>query len=334
MCNRDCCQARSPIAKRMAARRLLQMEEEERKKPKMVIPTPQSLFYPFDVVEAMAKYITDVGRIRPKYGLICGNFLGEMISLVEQPVIIPYEDIPNFPDGIEPDCSFVVGAFMGAPIVATVNRFHFCEGYNLATCSLPVRVMQLCGVKTIMLAAEAGAVSQKFGLGDIVLVHDHLNMVGMMHQTSLEGPNDPRFGSRRFSMVNAYDNDMLEMALEIGKRMGIQQFLHKGVFACLGGPVHETLAEERMLRAMEVDAVGMGLVPEVIAAHHGGLKVLAFVVISQVANDIENVEKDKDTDTDVRNEKPEEESPEISPLRIQACSDLIGHMLYYMHHEL
>ncbi|XP_016953392.1 purine nucleoside phosphorylase [Drosophila biarmipes] len=334
MCNRDCCEARSPIAKRMAARRLLRLEEEERRKPKLVIPTPQSLFYPFDDVEAMARYIIDVSRIRPRYGLICGSLLGGMISLVEEPVVIPYEDIPNFPAGLEPDCSFVVGTVMGAPIIALANRFYVCDGFNLATCSLPVRVMQLCGVKTIMLTAEAAAVNMMYQLGDIMLIEDHVNVVGMMHQTALEGPCDPRFGSRKFSMVNAYDRDLLEKSLEIGKRMGIQQFLHKGVLACLGGPVFETLAEERMLRTMEVDAVGMSLVPEVIVAHHGGLKVLAFVIISMVANEKENEKDNKDRERDTSLEKSEEVSLEVPPLKLQACSDLIGRLLYHMHHEL
>jgi len=334
MCNRDCCEARSPIAKRMATRRLLQLEEEERRKPKLLIPTPQSLFYPFEEVEAMAKYIIDVSHIRPKYGLICGSFLGGMISLVEQPVVIPYEDVPNFPAGIEPNCSFVLGTVMGAPIIALANRFHVCDGFNLATCSLPVRVMQLCGVKTIMLTSQAAAVNMQYQLGDIMLVEDHINVVGMMHQTALEGPSDSRFGSRKFSMVNAYDRELLEKSLEIGKRMGVQQFLHKGVLACLGGPVFETLAEERMLRAMEVDAVGISLVPEVIVAHQGGLRVLAFVIITMVANEKENEENEKDREMETDLEKPKEVSLEVSPLRVQACSDLIGRLLYHMHHEL
>lgn len=339
MCNYDCCKSRSPIAKRMAARKLLQMEEEERRKPKLVIPTPQSLFYPFEEVEAMAKYIVNVSHIRPKYGLICGSFLSDMVSLVEQPVVIPYEDIPNFPDGIEPDCSFVLGTIMGAPIIALVHSFHSCDGYNLATCALPVRVMQLCGVRTIMLTSEAAAVDHGFALGDIMLVQDHINVVGMMHQTPLEGPSDPRFGSRRFSMVNAYDKDLLEKALEIGKRMGIQKFLHSGVLACMGGPILGTVAEERMLRTMEVSAVGMSLVPEVIAAHHGGLKVLAFVVISRAASDKESEEsdkdKEKDTDRDSKQDKRDQDSQEPVPLpRLQACSDLIGRLMYCMHLEI
>ncbi|EDW92379.1 purine nucleoside phosphorylase [Drosophila yakuba] len=335
MCNWECCKNRSPIAKRMAARKLLQLEEEERRKPKLVIPTPQSLFYPFDEVEAMAKYIVDVSHIKPKYGLICGSLLGNMASLVEEPVVIPYEDIPNFPDGIEPDCSFLVGRVMGAPIIALVNRFHSCDGYNLATCALPVRVMQLCGVRTIMLTAEAAGVSPGYDLGDIMLVQDHINVVGMMHQTSLEGPSDPRFGSRFFSMVNAYDNDLLTKAHEIGKRMGIQKFLHSGVFACVGGPILGTLAEERLLRTLEVGAVGMSLVPEVIAAHHGGLKVLAFVIISKAASDKGNEEKDKEnTDTDVDSKQERESQEVVPPQKLQACSDLIGRLLYSMHLEL
>ncbi|XP_016977047.2 purine nucleoside phosphorylase 1 [Drosophila rhopaloa] len=331
MCNTDCCASRSPIGKRMAARRLLQLEEEERRKPKLVIPTPQSLFYPFEEVEAMAQYVIEISHIRPKYGLICGSFLGSMISLVEQPVVIPFEDIPNFPAGIEPNGSLVMGNVMGAPIIALVDRFQSCDGFNQATCALPVRVMQLCGVKTIMLTSAAAAVNPRYGLGDIMLIEDHINIVGMMHQTSMEGPSDPRFGSRFFSMVNAYDKDLLALGLGIGKEIGINKFLHRGVFACLGGPVYETLAEERALRSMDVDAVGMSLVPEVLAAHHGGLKIFSFVIISMMANEKPVEEPDKETDS--RTSKIEEVSLEVPPLRVQACSDLIGRLLYHMHQE-
>ncbi|XP_052840631.1 LOW QUALITY PROTEIN: purine nucleoside phosphorylase 1 [Drosophila gunungcola] len=332
MCNIDCCSARSPIAKRMAARRLLQLEEEERRKPKLVIPTPQSLFYPYEEVEAMAQYIIETSHIRPKYGLICGSFLGSMISLVEQPVVIRFADIPNFPAGIEPNGSLVVGNVMGAPIIALVNRFHSCDGYNLATCSLPVRVMQLCGVKTIMLTSRAAAVNQQYALGDIMLIEDHINVVGMMDQTSLEGPSDPRFGSRPFSMIDSYDKDLLAMGLDIGQEIGINKFLHRGVYACLGGPAYETVAEERALRTMGVDAVGMSLLPEVIAARHGGLKIFSFVIISWAANDKPVEEADKDADPG--SSRTEEKEPmEVSPLRVQACCDLIGRLLYDMHQE-
>ncbi|KAI8038644.1 hypothetical protein M5D96_008552 [Drosophila gunungcola] len=291
----------------MAARRLLQLEEEERRKPKLVIPTPQSLFYPYEEVEAMAQYIIETSHIRPKYGLICGSFLGSMISLVEQPVVIRFADIPNFPAGIEPNGSLVVGNVMGAPIIALVNRFHSCDGYNLATCSLPVRVMQLCGVKTIMLTSRAAA-------------------------TSLEGPSDPRFGSRPFSMIDSYDKDLLAMGLDIGQEIGINKFLHRGVYACLGGPAYETVAEERALRTMGVDAVGMSLLPEVIAARHGGLKIFSFVIISWAANDKPVEEADKDADPG--SSRTEEKEPmEVSPLRVQACCDLIGRLLYDMHQE-
>ncbi|XP_017040605.1 purine nucleoside phosphorylase [Drosophila ficusphila] len=330
MCNYECCKSRSPIAKRMAARKILQLEEEERKKPKFVIPTPQSLFYPFEEVEAMAKYIIDTSHIRPKYGLICGKLIGSMISLVEDPVIIPFEDIPNFPAGINPESCFRVGHVMGAPIIALADRFQTFDGFNLATCSLPVRVMQLCGVKTIMLTSEAAAVNQQYELGDIMLVEDHINIVGMMQQTPLEGPNDPRFGSRLFSMVNAYDRDLLAAAEDIGHELGIQNSLHRGVFAVLGGPVYETVAEERLLRTFEVDAVGISLLPEVIAAHHGGLKVFCFVIISMAAND-KGAEGD---DREVEFEMDRKKSLEVPPLKVQACSDLIGHLLYDLHQEL
>lgn len=332
MCNANCCESRSPIAKRMAARRLLQLEEEERRKPKQVVPTPQSLLYDYDTVAAMAQYIIDVTHIRPRYGLICGKFLSPILALVEQAVIIPYANIPKFPVSDDPEnACFLVGYVMGAPIIALSNRFLSYEGHTLATCALPVHVMRLCGVKTIMLTCAAASVHPSYCLGDIMLIEDHINIVGMMHHTAMQGPSDPRFGCRFLPMVNAYDRELLKKAQEIGKAMGIDKSLRSGIFACMGGPVYETLAEERLLRSLGVDAVGMSVIPEVIAARQGDLKVFSFAIITVLAND--RVEEE-DPDADPRMAKPKQEVLEVPWQKVQACTDLIGRLLYYMDNGL
>ncbi|KAH8309616.1 hypothetical protein KR059_012394 [Drosophila kikkawai] len=330
MCNQDCCQNRSPIAKLLAARRLLKLEEEDKKKPKLVIPTPQSLFFNYDMVEVMAKYIIEVSHIRPKYGLISGKFLGSMISLVEHAVIIPHADIPNFPVSEDANGFFVVGFVMGAPIMAMSNRCLFYEGQSLALCALPVQVMRLCGVKTIMLSCMAASVNPHYNVGDIMLIKDHINLMGMMDHTAMEGPRDPRFGRQHLRMVEAYDEELLKKSFEIGEELGIEEFLKPGIFVGIGGPLYATLAEEKILRSLGADASGMSLIPEVIAAHQGGLRIFAFVIITVPAN---GKPEKKDSDVDVGMTRPKQQGLEVPWPRVKACSDLISHLLYYMHNE-
>ncbi|KAH8290688.1 hypothetical protein KR054_005019 [Drosophila jambulina] len=333
MCNYNCCQNRSPIGKRLAARRLLELQEEEARRPKLVIPTPQSLFFKFDTVEAMAMYIINVSHIRPKYGLISGKFLGSMMSLVERAVIIPHSDIPNFPASQEDpnDSFFVVGFVRGAPIIAMSNRCLYYEGQSLANCALPVQVMRLCGVKTIILSCFGASVNPSYKVGDIMMIKDHINMVGMLNQTAMEGPSDPRFGRQHLRMVDAYDEELMEKSFEIGEELGIGKSLRSGIFACIGGPLYLTLAEERLFRSLGVDAMGMSLIPEVIAAHQGGLKVFAFVIITVPAND--KAKEEDDADLDPRLARMKKEVLDVPWPKVQACHDLIAHLLYYMHHR-
>ncbi|XP_017108393.2 purine nucleoside phosphorylase [Drosophila bipectinata] len=330
MCNYDCCQSKSPIAKRLAARRLLEIEEEESRKPKIVLATPQSLLYRYDIVEVMAAYIVSVSEIRPKYGIISGALLTPITSLIEDPVSIPFENIPHFPLSHLGDCKFLVGYVMGAPVIAMADRFHQYDGYPMATCSLPVRVMQLCGVKTIMLTCCSLAANPNYQAGDIMLIKDHINFIGMMSQSPMEGPSDPRFGARFFPMVNAYNADLIKAALEIGKAMGINKALHSGVFAFCGGPHRMSVSEESLLHRLGADAIGPSLVPEVLAAHHAGIKIFAFAFITVVAYSRPTEDEDEDHRTAA---KAAVESAEVTPQKRQACTDLIGRLIYHMHHE-
>lgn len=328
MCNIECCTGKSPIAKRLAARRLLEIEEEERQKPQIVMATPQSLLYRYDIVEMMATYIMSVSEMRPKYGIISGTLLAPITSLIEDPIEIPFENIPNFPLSHLEDCKFLVGYVMGAPVIAMADRFHQYEGYSPATCSLPVRVMQLCGVKTIMLTCCCLATNPKYDAGDIMLIKDHINFIGMMNQSPMQGPCDPRFGARFFPMVNAYNPELIKSALDIGKTLGIQNHLYTGVFAFCGGPYRIAPAEEQLLRRLGADVIGPSLVPEVLAAHHAGIRIFAFAFVTVVAHS-----KPKEEFEDPRMAtKAAIESVEVTPQKRQACTDLIGRLIYHMHH--
>ncbi|TMW40875.1 hypothetical protein DOY81_014045, partial [Sarcophaga bullata] len=164
--------------------------------------------------------------------------------------------------------------------MAMQGRFHYYEGYPLAKCSMPVRVMKLVGVRFLMATNAAGGLNPKYKVGDIMIVRDHINMMGFAGNSPLQGPNDPRFGPRFPPMANAYDAHLIETARKIAKDMGIDSEVHEGVYTCLGGPNYETVAELKMLHIMGVDAVGMSTVHEVITARHCDLTVFAFSLIT------------------------------------------------------
>lgn len=238
--------------------------------------------YPYEVIEEIADFITKGSGMRPKIGIICGSGLGSLADMIQDPKIFEYEKIPNFPvSTVEGHAGrLVVGTLEGATVMAMQGRFHFYEGYPLAKCSMPVRVMKLCGVEYLFATNAAGGINPRFAVGDIMLMHDHVNMLGFAGNSPLQGPNDPRFGPRFPALVNSYNKDLINKAIEIAKAMGIESNIHVGVYSCLGGPNYETIAELKALRMMGVDAVGMSTVHEVITARHCDMKVFAFSLIT------------------------------------------------------
>ncbi|EDW85597.1 uncharacterized protein Dwil_GK23168 [Drosophila willistoni] len=320
----QCCASKSPLARRLQLKKQKEAEEAEAKaRPKQIVVTPQSLLYNYDDVSAMAEYILRTCRIRPKFGVVCSTVLSSMVNMIENPVDIPFRDIPQFPvspvDGH--DNKLVVGTLMGATVIAMQGRIHAYEGFELASCTVPVHVMKLCGVKYVFFTSAAGAVNPGYAVGDIMLIKDHINLFGMMGSSPLIGRHDSRFGGPCVSMVNAYDNYLLERGMEIGKSLGYQECLRTGVFACLGSPSYETEAEQKILSLLGVDAVGMSLVHEVIVAHHCGLRVFSFVLIT-----VSGFGEDED---------PAVVNPE-SFLRQQqyACNELIARLIYDIQNDL
>lgn len=144
------------------------------------------------------------------------------------------------------------------------GRFHYYEGYPLAKCSMPIRVMKLVGVTHLIATNAAGGLNENYNVGDIVIVKDHINLMGFAGNNPLQGPNDTRFGPRFPPMNKAYDIRMKQHALDIAKDLGISDQVHEGVYTCLGGPNYETVAELKMLKILGVDCVGMSTVHEVI----------------------------------------------------------------------
>lgn len=220
----------------------------------------------------------------PTIGLLTGTGLAESADSLNVSADFDYREIPNFPVSTVQSHRgrMIFGDIQGRVVVAMQGRFHLYEGYSPAEVTFPIRVMQELGVRTLILSNAAGGLNPGFNSGDIMLIGDHINLTGA---NPLVGPNDDRWGIRFPDMSNAYDSKLAATAEEIARATGIA--LRKGVYVGLKGPSLETPAEIRFLRTIGADAVGLSTVQEVIAAVHGGMRVLGFSTITNV-HDPEN----------------------------------------------
>lgn len=231
-------------------------------------------------VREAAAYIANKTALRPQVGLILGSGLGGLAEEIEDATILPYGDIPHFPQSTVPGHKgrLVIGRLAGAPVVAMQGRFHYYEGYSMEQVVRPVRVMAQLGVKTLIVTNAAGGVNESFSPGDLMLIVDHINLFGT---NPLIGPNEEAFGPRFPDMTEAYDKRLRALALQAAEELGIR--LQQGVYMGLSGPTYETPAEIRAFRVLGADAVGMSTVPEVIAARHLGLRVLGISCVTNMA---------------------------------------------------
>lgn len=207
---------------------------------------------------------------------------GSLADSLDNKIEIPYENIPHFPRSTVKGHigQLVFGYLSGVPVVCMKGRFHYYEGYPLWKCAMPVRVMKLLGITCLLATNAAGGLNEKYKVGDIMLITDHINLVGFAGNNPLTGPNDDRFGPRFPPMNKAYDRHLVKQAKNIAKEIGLENNIHEGIYTCLGGPNFETIAELRMLKMLGADSVGMSTVHEVITAVHCDLKVLAFSLIT------------------------------------------------------
>jgi purine-nucleoside phosphorylase len=235
--------------------------------------------------EAAAQAIRQRISMRPQIGLILGSGLGPLAEAIEDPTIIPYEAIPGWPRSTVHGHKgrLVIGHLEGKPVLAMQGRIHFYEGYSMAQVGFPVRVMQVLGIDTLVVTNAAGGLNPQFQAGDLMLITDHISILAMLGFNPLMGPNDESFGPRFPDFTRAYDPELKDLTLKIARQENIP--LQQGVYVCLSGPMFETPADVRMLRAWGADAVGMSTVPEVIAARHGGMRVLGFSSISNLSLD-------------------------------------------------
>jgi purine-nucleoside phosphorylase len=217
--------------------------------------------------------------LRPAVGVVLGSGLGAFADSLEGASSLPFREIPHFPTSTVEGHSgaLVVGTSHGVPVAALKGRVHYYEGYGLDEVVLPVRVLGRLGVKTLVLTNAAGAVNTGYAPGEIMVISDHINLLG----NPLRGPNEHALGPRFLDMSDAYDRGLAELAVRACEKAGLRS--HRGVYLALGGPSFETPAEIRMARTLGADAVGMSTVPEVIAARHLGMRVLGLSCLTNMA---------------------------------------------------
>ena len=242
-----------------------------------------------ELAERIGLHLSDSRPI----GLVLGSGLNPLAEAIEGAVAVPYEEIPHFSTSTAPghEGRLIAGQLAGQTVLAMQGRVHFYEGYTAEEITFPIRVMQRLGVGRLILTNAAGGINPGFHAGDLMLIVDHLNFVGMAGNNPLIGPNEPAFGTRFPSMTHAYPRSLRKAALASAQELGIT--LRQGVYAFLAGPNFETPAEVRYLRLVGADAVGMSTVPEALVAVHAGIEVLGISTITNVA--IDHLDADKET---------------------------------------
>ncbi|MDR1069445.1 MAG: purine-nucleoside phosphorylase [Gracilibacteraceae bacterium] len=217
---------------------------------------------------------------KPDFGLILGSGLGGFAENVTEQTVVPYEDIPHFPLSTAPGHkgNMVLGNCGAAYVMIMQGRLHYYEGYDMEEVTFPVRLMEVLGVKNLVVTNAAGGINESYRPGQLVLMRDHINLLGV---NPLRGQNLDFFGPRFPDMSYAYDKNWRREALAVMAEMGWQG--QEGVYAAVPGPSFETPAEIRYLRAVGADLVGMSTVPEVIVAGHGNMRVLGISCVTNMA---------------------------------------------------
>jgi purine-nucleoside phosphorylase len=226
-----------------------------------------------------AEYIRGKIKLQPRIVLVLGSGLGGFADDLAERTVIPYTEIPHFPQtsAVGHAGNLVIGKVSDIPVAVMQGRVHYYEGNSLQQVTFPMRVFFRLGIKAALLTNAAGGITSPLSQGRLVALKDHISFLG----NPLVGPNDDRFGPRFPDMTEAYAADFRRMALEEGRRHGIE--IVEGIYAAMPGPSYETPAEIRFLRTIGADVVGMSTVPEVIVARHSGIKVLAISVVTNAA---------------------------------------------------
>ena len=224
-------------------------------------------------------YIKTKVKLPIPVGIILGTGLGRLAYDVEMETEIHYDEIPHFPTStVESHAGkLIIGRLMGKRVVVMQGRFHYYEGYTLRQVTFPVRAMKAMGVENLLLSNVAGGLNPQYDKGDLMLMDDHINLLG---DNPLRGINDPDLGPRFPDMSEPYSRDLMELAEKVARRNDIK--LHRGVYAAMTGPSLETRAEYRFLRRIGSDAIGMSSIPECIVAKQCSMRVFGVTVISDL----------------------------------------------------
>lgn len=242
-----------------------------------------------------ARYVKScIGAEAPSIGIVLGSGLGKLADKIENQVVIPYREVPEFPmsTAIGHKGNFIYGDLGGKKVIAMQGRLHYYEGYPMELVTLGIRVMSLLGIKILFVSNAAGGTNIDYKVGDLVIIKDHINMM----PNPLIGPNLEEFGPRFPDMTCAYDIELQQLAEKLGVQMGLN--LRKGVYFGSTGPTYETPAEIRFFREVGADLVGMSTIPEVIVARHCGIRVFGMSVVTNEANS-RNVPKNFNDGDDV-----------------------------------
>lgn len=247
-------------------------------------------------IEESASSIEAQTHYQPTVGIVTGSGLSSLADEVGGAESIPYEDLPHFlPTTVQGHPGeLVLGELAGKEVAFMRGRTHFYEGHSLRRITFPMRVMHALGIDTLIITNAAGGLRANFKAGDLMLISDHINLVGMAGFNPLWGPNDPRLGPRFVDMSAAYDVTLRQIALSVAEELGLE--LRQGVYVMSAGPTFETPADVKFLRLIGADAVGMSTVPEVIVARHQGIRVLGVSHISNVIPGEDVPQEDQSSD--------------------------------------
>jgi len=232
-----------------------------------------------ETMERAGAYIRSRTTVVPDAGIVLGTGLGGLAREIEPDAVIPYSDIPGFVQSTVESHSgkLIIGTLSGKKVAAMQGRFHFYEGFSMREITFPVRVMRALGAVTLVISNAAGGMNPEFSIGDLVLIRDHINLLG---DNPLIGVNEPELGPRFPDMSRPYSRRLMDIARDVARAGNMT--LRDGVYVSVAGPSLETAAEYRFLRMIGADMVGMSTVPETIVAVQMGMEVLGCTIISDM----------------------------------------------------
>jgi purine-nucleoside phosphorylase len=252
----------------------------------------------------------------PEVGIVLGSGLGDLANQIEHSVTIPYGDIPAFPQSTVEGHSgnLILGELGGKKVVAMQGRFHYYEGYDMNRVTFPIRVMKFLGIEYLFVSNAAGGMNPEFNVGDLMVITDHINH---FPQNPLTGKNFNELGPRFPDMSKTYNPELIEKVFSIAQKENIK--LQKGIYIGSSGPTLETPAEYRLFRLWGADATGMSTVPEVIVAHHMGIKCFGVSCIT-------NTDKPANEELGTTHDEVQNVAGMVSPILTKLFSELISQL--------